>query len=160
MSIFVWVRSRLPGIFLVPPTAQPRDRLRHSGSQHHDDGAGKKSEDRPQGRRTDQQMSGVPHIQPGICSHGYGFLLREKVDMYDARIMELSQMDAYLEPELGCLRGIATHTALSLCVEVGDFRRFALRSHDSRKEDISQKIMCQRCLRTADADLPLTHASL
>ena len=55
------------------------------------------------------------------------FQLREKVDMYDARIMELSQMDAYLEPvqKLGCLRGIATHTALSLCVEVGDFRRFA-----------------------------------
>ena len=55
------------------------------------------------------------------------FQLREKVDMYDARIMELSQMDAYLEPvqELGCLRGIAAHTALSLCVEVGDFRRFA-----------------------------------
>ena len=26
------------------------------------------------------------------------FQLREKVDMYDARIMELSQIDAYLEP--------------------------------------------------------------
>ena len=55
------------------------------------------------------------------------FQLREKVDMYDVRIEELSRMDTYLEPvqRLGCLRGIAAHTALSLCVEVGDFRRFA-----------------------------------
>ena len=43
------------------------------------------------------------------------------------RIEELSRTDTYLEPvqRLGCLRGIAAHTALLLCVEVGDFRRFA-----------------------------------
>ena len=27
--------------------------------------------------------------------------------------------------KLGCFRGIAAHTALSFCVEIGDFRRFA-----------------------------------
>lgn len=55
------------------------------------------------------------------------FQLREKVDMYDCRIEELSRTEAYLEPvqKLGCLRGIAAHTALLLCVEVGDFKRFA-----------------------------------
>ncbi len=51
----------------------------------------------------------------------------DEVDMYDCRIEEFSRTETYLEPvqKLGCLRGIAAHTALSLCVEVGDFNRFA-----------------------------------
>src|SRR5574344_592755 len=47
--------------------------------------------------------------------------------MYDMRINELAQAEPYRQKvaKLGCLRGIAAHTALSFCVEVGDFRRFA-----------------------------------
>lgn len=50
----------------------------------------------------------------------------EKVDMYNLRIEELAQMESYKEPvhKLVCFNGIATHTALSLLVEVGDFNRF------------------------------------
>lgn len=53
--------------------------------------------------------------------------LREQVDMYDMRINELAQAEPYRQKveRLGCFRGIAAHTALSFCVEVGDFRRFA-----------------------------------
>ncbi len=42
-------------------------------------------------------------------------------------INELAQAGPYREKaeKLGCFRSIATHTALSFCVEVGDFRRFA-----------------------------------
>lgn len=49
----------------------------------------------------------------------------EKVDMYNLRIEELSRMDAYDKSvqKLLCFNGIATHTALSLLVEVGDFNR-------------------------------------
>ena len=52
---------------------------------------------------------------------------REQVDMYDMRINELAQAEPYRQKveKLGCFRGIAAHTALSFCVEVGDFRRFA-----------------------------------
>lgn len=47
--------------------------------------------------------------------------------MYDMRINELAQAEPYRQKveKLGCFRGIAAHTALSFCVEVGDFRRFA-----------------------------------
>ena len=42
------------------------------------------------------------------------------------RINELAQAEPYRQKveKLGCFRGIAAHTALSFCVEVGDFRRF------------------------------------
>ena len=52
--------------------------------------------------------------------------LRDKVDRMDARIAELAAQDAYKEKVrmLGCLKGIATHTALSCLVEIGDFSRF------------------------------------
>ena len=51
---------------------------------------------------------------------------QEKVELYDARIEELSQTESYREPvrKLGCFIGIKAHTALALCCEVGDFRRF------------------------------------
>jgi transposase len=52
---------------------------------------------------------------------------QDKVDRYNKRIEELSQLDAYREKvaKLCCFRGIETHTALSLISEVGDFSRFA-----------------------------------
>lgn len=52
--------------------------------------------------------------------------LSEKVAVYDARIEELSQSERYAENvgKLCCFSGIATHTALSLLAEVGDFSRF------------------------------------
>lgn len=54
------------------------------------------------------------------------YTLDEKVAIYDIRIEELSHLDRYEEnvQKLGCFRGVATHTALSLLVEVGDFHRF------------------------------------
>lgn len=52
--------------------------------------------------------------------------LSEKVAVYDARIEELSHSERYAENvgKLCCFNGIATHTALSLLAEVGDFNRF------------------------------------
>lgn len=52
--------------------------------------------------------------------------LSEKVATYDKRIEELSHSARYEEKvgKLCCFNGIATHTALSLLVEVGDFNRF------------------------------------
>ena len=52
--------------------------------------------------------------------------LSEKVAVYDARIEELSHSERYAENvgNLCCFSGIATHTALSLLAEVGDFSRF------------------------------------
>ena len=59
------------------------------------------------------------------------YILTEKVEMYDMRIEELASMDANKEKvkRLVCLKGIATHTALSLCVEVSDFQRFPDANH-------------------------------
>lgn len=50
-----------------------------------------------------------------------------KVALFDKRIEEFALMDEYREnvKKLCCFIGIATHTALSLVVEVGDFNRFA-----------------------------------
>ena len=55
------------------------------------------------------------------------YQLREQMDIYDMRINELAQAEPCREKaeKLGCFRGIAAHTALSFCVEAGDFRRFA-----------------------------------
>lgn len=57
----------------------------------------------------------------------------EKVARYDKRIEELAQREAYREPveNLQCFIGISTHTALSLCAEVGDFKRFRDAQHFS-----------------------------
>ena len=50
-----------------------------------------------------------------------------KIERYDKRIEELAAEEPYREPvkKLGCFLGIRTHTALSLIVETGDFKRFA-----------------------------------
>lgn len=52
--------------------------------------------------------------------------LEEEIENYDRRIEELAETDRYRESvkKLGCLKGIATHTALSLVSEIGDFNRF------------------------------------
>ena len=52
--------------------------------------------------------------------------LSENLERYDKRIEELSQGERYAENagKLRCFKGIATHTAMSLLSEVGDFSRF------------------------------------
>ena len=52
--------------------------------------------------------------------------LTEKIQRFDKRIEELSQTEHYKEAasHLGCLKGIATHTAMALISEIGDFQRF------------------------------------
>ena len=53
--------------------------------------------------------------------------LTDKIERFDNRIQELSETDSYKEKvsRLRCLKGIETHTALSVLVEVGDFHRFS-----------------------------------
>jgi transposase len=50
-----------------------------------------------------------------------------KIERYDKRIEEIAAEARYHEntEKLGCFLGIRTHTALSLIVETGDFKRFA-----------------------------------
>ena len=50
-----------------------------------------------------------------------------KIERYDKRIEEIAAEARYKENvgKLGCFLGIRTHTALSLIVETGDFKRFA-----------------------------------
>lgn len=50
-----------------------------------------------------------------------------KIERYDKRIEEISEQENYREKvkRLECFLGIRTHTALSLIVETGDFKRFA-----------------------------------
>ena len=50
-----------------------------------------------------------------------------KIERYDKRIEEIAAESCYQENvrKLGCFLGIRTHTALSLIVETGDFKRFA-----------------------------------
>ncbi len=50
-----------------------------------------------------------------------------KIERYDQRIEEIASEARYQEnaKKLGCFLGIRTHTALSLIVETGDFKRFA-----------------------------------
>ena len=59
------------------------------------------------------------------------YTLAEKVAVFDARIEELSHDERYEEKvqKLCCFKGIATHTALSLLVEVGDYNRFRSAQH-------------------------------
>lgn len=49
-----------------------------------------------------------------------------KIERLDQRIEELASQEKYAEKvkKLGCFLGIKTHTALSLIVETGDFKRF------------------------------------
>ncbi|WP_034445420.1 IS110 family transposase [Butyrivibrio sp. AE2032] len=50
-----------------------------------------------------------------------------KIERFDARIEEIASQARYSEKvkKLECFLGIQTHTALSLIVETGDFKRFA-----------------------------------
>ena len=52
---------------------------------------------------------------------------KAKIERYDKRIEEIATEARYQEnaKKLGCFLGIRTHTALSLIVETGDFKRFA-----------------------------------
>lgn len=52
--------------------------------------------------------------------------LTEKIQRLDGRIEELASGERYREKvkNMGCLLGIKTHTALSMVVEIGDFKRF------------------------------------
>lgn len=61
------------------------------------------------------------------------YTLDEKIAVYDARIEELAHQEPYEEKvqKLCCFKGISTHTALSLLVEVGDFHRFRTAQHFS-----------------------------
>ena len=53
--------------------------------------------------------------------------LTASIERYDKRIDEISSQQKYQEKvrKLGCFLGIKTHTALSLIVETGDFKRFS-----------------------------------
>ena len=53
--------------------------------------------------------------------------LSDKIERLDKRIEELASKDEYRESvkKLCCFIGVQTHTALSVLVEVGDFKRFA-----------------------------------
>lgn len=55
----------------------------------------------------------------------YDYLV-EKIRRFDERIKELSSGERYEQKvkNMGCLLGIKSHTALSMAVEVGDFKRF------------------------------------
>lgn len=54
------------------------------------------------------------------------YQLDEKAAVFDARIEEFSHRERYEEnvQKLGRFTGIATRTAMSLMVEIGDFNRF------------------------------------
>jgi transposase len=53
--------------------------------------------------------------------------LSDKLERLDKRIEELASQDEYRKDvkKLSCFIGVKTHTALSVLVEVGDFKRFA-----------------------------------
>ena len=61
------------------------------------------------------------------------FFMDEKIAVYDARIEELAHQKRYEENvrKLCCFKGVSTHTALPLLVEVGDFHRFRTAQHFS-----------------------------
>ena len=53
--------------------------------------------------------------------------LSDKLERMDKRIEEIASLEEYREAvkKLCCFIGVRTHTALSVLVEVGDFKRFA-----------------------------------
>ena len=59
--------------------------------------------------------------------------IEEKMNIYSKRIEEFANMERYAASvkKMGCLKGIATHTALSMAAEIGDFRRFPTAQHFS-----------------------------
>lgn len=54
------------------------------------------------------------------------YVLSEKIEIYEAKIEELSRMPRFEEPvkKLCCFTGIATHTAMAIVSEISDFTRF------------------------------------
>ena len=52
--------------------------------------------------------------------------LKDKIERLDKRIEELASDERYKTnvKNMGCLLGVKTHTALSMLVEIGDFKRF------------------------------------
>jgi transposase len=58
-------------------------------------------------------------------------ILSDKIERLDKRIEELASQDEYKEAvkKLTCFIGVKTHTALSVLVEVGDFKRFSSAQH-------------------------------
>lgn len=52
--------------------------------------------------------------------------LKDKIERYDKRIAEFADREKYAErvKRLVCFKGIKVHTAMSLVVEIGDFKRF------------------------------------
>lgn len=59
------------------------------------------------------------------------FQSSQKIASFDARIEQFAQAEAYIDcvSRLSCLIGVKTHTALSVIVEIGDFKRFPSASH-------------------------------
>lgn len=57
--------------------------------------------------------------------------LSDKLERMDKRIEELASQEEYNEAvnKLCCFIGVKTHTAMSVLVEVGDFKRFATAEH-------------------------------
>ena len=53
--------------------------------------------------------------------------LVERLETFDKRIEEISKTERYAEKvrRLSCFLGVKTHTAMSIIVETGDFKRFA-----------------------------------
>ena len=62
----------MPGIQPVSPADVSRSGVRDPGAVNDASDAREKDKDRSDGCAADQQMSGVSHIQRGICSHGGG----------------------------------------------------------------------------------------
>lgn len=59
--------------------------------------------------------------------------LEEKLTVYEKRITEFSEMQRFREPvkKLCSFKGVATHTAVSMVAEIGDFHRFPTAQHFS-----------------------------
>jgi transposase len=57
--------------------------------------------------------------------------LFDKIERFDQRIKELASGDQYKEnvQKLVCLKGVNTNTALTMLVEIGDFKRFRTPGH-------------------------------
>ncbi len=57
--------------------------------------------------------------------------LTDKIERLDNRIEELAKQEEYQEKvhKLSCFIGVKTHTALSVLVETGDFKRFVTANH-------------------------------
>ena len=67
-------------------------------------------------------------LQEALCEYLVTYEnMTDKIERLDKRIEELARGESYYEnvKKLSCLIGVKTHTALSVIVEIGDFKRFA-----------------------------------